>query len=69
MTTELERYELLEDARYRFDFDRRDFLRSAGTGLLVLLVAPRGETQESGRGRGGMERMPDDVNAWLHIDD
>ena len=68
MTTELERYELLEGARYRFDLDRRDFMRGVGTGLLVLLVAPRGEPQESGRGRGGMERMPDDVNAWLHID-
>ncbi len=68
MTVEFERYELIEGARYRFDLDRRDFLRSAGAGLLVLLVAPRGETQESGRGRGGREQLPDDVNAWLHID-
>lgn len=68
MTIELERYELIEGARYRFDLDRRDFLRGAGAGLLVLLVAPRGEAQESGRGRGGREQLPDDVNAWLHID-
>jgi hypothetical protein len=47
MTIELERYELIEGARYRFDLDRRDFLRGAGAGLLVLLVAPRGEAQES----------------------
>jgi isoquinoline 1-oxidoreductase len=68
MTIEFERYELVEDARYHFDFDRRDFLRSAGAGLLVLLVAPRGESQESGRGRSGREQLPEDVNAWLHID-
>jgi CO/xanthine dehydrogenase Mo-binding subunit len=68
MTIELERYELLEGARYRFDLDRRDFLRSASAGLLVLLVTPRADTQESGRGRGGREQLPDDVNAWLHID-
>ena len=37
MTVEFERYELIEGARYRFDLDRRDFLRSAGAGLLVLL--------------------------------
>jgi isoquinoline 1-oxidoreductase len=68
MIPELERYELLEGARYRFDFDRREFLRSTGAGLLVLLVAARAESQESGRGRGSREQLPDDVNAWLHID-
>ena len=68
MTVDLERYELIEGVRYRFDLDRRDFLRSAGAGLLVLLVAARSDAQESGRSRGGMERLPDDVNAWLHID-
>lgn len=68
MTIERERYELLEAARYRFDLDRRDFLRSTGAGLVVLLVSARGEAQESGRGRGGREQLPDDVNAWLHID-
>jgi len=68
MTVDLERYELIEGVRYRFDLDRRDFLRSAGAGLLVLLVAARSDAQESGRSRGGVERLPDDVNAWLHID-
>jgi nicotinate dehydrogenase subunit B len=68
MIVELERYELLEGARYRFDLDRRDFLRSAGTGLLVLLVAPSIDGQESGRGRGGRDQLPADVNAWLHVD-
>ena len=52
MTVEIERYELLEDPRYRFAFDRRDFIKTLGGGLLVLLVAPRLEGQESGRARG-----------------
>jgi CO/xanthine dehydrogenase Mo-binding subunit len=67
MTIEVERYELLEDPRYRFEFDRRDFIKTFGGGLLVLLVSPRLDGQESGRGRGADDRLPADVNAWLHI--
>ena len=67
---ELERYELFEGPRYRFEVDRRDFLKSFSTGLLVLLVVPRdgvlSAQQESGYGGGG-DRTPADVNAWLHI--
>jgi len=67
---ELERYELFEDPLYRFEVDRRDFVKSFGAGLVVLLIAPRdvvhAAQQESGRGGGG-DRMPADVNAWLHI--
>jgi CO/xanthine dehydrogenase Mo-binding subunit len=67
---ELERYELFEGPLYRFEVDRRDFVKSFGAGLLVLLIAPKevvfGAQQESGRGGGG-DRMPADVNAWLHI--
>src|SRR5437773_5415640 len=66
---ELERYELFEGPRYRFELDRRDFLKGFTTGLVVLLIAPRiGAEQESGRGGAG-DRMPADVNAWLHIGD
>jgi isoquinoline 1-oxidoreductase len=67
MIIEIERYELAEDPRYRFEFDRRDFLKTLGGGLLVLLVTPRLDGQESGRARGGDDRLPVDVNAWLHI--
>jgi nicotinate dehydrogenase subunit B len=67
MSVEWDRYELAESARYRFDLDRRDFLRSLGSGMLVLLVASRVEPQESGRTRGGGEQFPDDVGAWLHV--
>jgi nicotinate dehydrogenase subunit B len=66
MDIEIERYELDEKGRYRFDLDRRDFLRAFGSGLVVLLVAPRMEGQESGR--GGREAVPQDVSAWLRID-
>src|SRR5436190_720488 len=66
---ELERYELFEGPRYRFELDRRDFLKGFTTGLVVLLIAPRaGAQQESGRGAGD-DRLPADVNAWLHIED
>src|SRR6266850_1050228 len=63
---EIERYELFENPRYRFDVDRRDFVKTFGAGLLVLLVAGKSGAQESGRGFGG-DRMPADVGAWLHI--
>ena len=67
---DVERYELFEGPLYRFEVDRRDFVKSFGAGLLVLLIAPKevvfGAQQESGRGGGG-DRMPADVNAWLHI--
>src|SRR5215813_3328513 len=65
---EAERYELFEGPRYRFELDRRVFVKTFGAGLLVLLVASnRGHAQESGRGFGGGDRMPSEVGAWLHI--
>jgi len=67
MNVDVERYELTEDPRYRFAFDRRAFIKTLGGGLVVLLAAPRVDAQESGRGRGGDDRTPADVNAWLHV--
>jgi len=67
---EEERYELFEGPRYRFELDRRGFVKSFSAGLLVLLVTSRRSgAQESGRGFGGGDRMPSDVGAWLHIAD
>jgi nicotinate dehydrogenase subunit B len=66
---EVERYELDEAARYRFDVDRREFLRIfsvMGGGLLVIASAP-GSAQESGR--GGQQAVSSDVSAWVHIDE
>src|SRR5262249_18586806 len=56
-----------EGPLYHFEVDRRDFLKTFGGGLVVLLIAPSvAGAQESGRGLGG-DRMPSDVGAWLHV--
>jgi CO/xanthine dehydrogenase Mo-binding subunit len=69
---EPERYELRAGAAYAFDVDRRDFIRTLGGGLAVLLVATRAVAQESGggrRGQPGNDALPSDVAAWLHVDE
>ena len=55
---EFERYELREGPAYRFELDRRDFLKALGGGILVLYLldrdAPEAEAQPpGGRRRGG----------------
>jgi isoquinoline 1-oxidoreductase len=68
---EFERYELFEEPRYRFDLERRDFMRifaAIGGGLLVIAATPDAEAQESGRG-GQAGRVPTTLSAWLHIDE
>ncbi len=67
---EAERYELSEPLRYRFDFDRREFFKRLGGGLVVLCFVVPALGQESGGGRRGGRRggqIPSDINAWLHI--
>lgn len=67
---ELERYELRAAPRYRFASTRRRFLKSLGGGLLVCLVVPRLQAQQQGRRRGrGRPSPPDELSAWLHIDE
>ena len=66
---EVERYELSEPLPYRFEIERRDFMRIfgvMGAGLLVIAHAPA-LGQESGRGQG--REVPRDLSAWLHIDE
>jgi isoquinoline 1-oxidoreductase len=65
---EIERYELSESPRYRFEVERRDFIRLFGGGLLVLVAAPRLIGQESGRGQQGRRDTPE-LAAWIHIDE
>jgi isoquinoline 1-oxidoreductase len=68
---EVERYELSAPAPYRFDLERRDFMRvfaALGGGLLVVVSAPRPLAQESGRG-GQRPAAPRELAAWLHIDE
>jgi isoquinoline 1-oxidoreductase len=65
-TIEPERYEWGEPLPYRFAFGRRGFLQ-AFSGLVVLVVVPRGGAQESGRG-GPAEGQENQLAAWLRID-
>src|SRR5687767_5758126 len=71
-TFEVERYELAEDPRYQFSFDRRQFLKafSAGIALIVPLshlLAQEPESQGES-GRGFSRELPQDVGAWIHVD-
>ncbi|HSC26152.1 MAG TPA: molybdopterin cofactor-binding domain-containing protein [Vicinamibacterales bacterium] len=67
---EVERYELNERAPYRFEVERREFMRifaAMGGGLLVVASVPRAGAQESGRGGQG-RAVPREIAGWLHID-
>ena len=73
---ETERYELFETPSYRFDFDRRFFIKAFGAGIVFIfpfsrtLLAQQDQLGqgESGR-RGGNPSQPNDVGAWIHIDE
>ena len=65
---EVERYELSRPPSYRFELERRDFMRIfavLGGGLLVASVPDAGAQQESG---GGQASVSADVAAWIHVD-
>jgi len=66
---EVERYELFEGPAYRFEVSRRDFFKFAGGGLVILCLLDEAEAQDPARrGRqGGVQ--PQDIGAWLHIDE
>jgi isoquinoline 1-oxidoreductase len=69
--SEIERYELSAPPAWRFDVERREFLRifaAMGGGLAIVVWTPRAAAQESGRG-GQLGSAPRDVSAWLHIDE
>lgn len=76
---EVERYELYERAGYHFQFDRRQFMRTFGAGIVLILplrrlLAQQGQgggglrQGESGRG-GANARLPQDIGAWIHLDE
>ncbi len=65
---ELERYELFAGPAYRFDLERRDFFKLLGGGLVCLLALDHSaDAQESGRGGGRGQGLPQTIGAWLHI--
>jgi isoquinoline 1-oxidoreductase len=65
---EAERYELAELPRYRFELERRDFIRLFGAGLLIAVASGDLIAQESGRAFRRPE-LPKDLAAWLHVDE
>src|SRR5215813_1031799 len=65
-----ERYELFEGPTYNFAFDRRDFIKAFGLGIVFIVRAARIIGQQRGEsGRAGNERLPSDIDAWIHVDD
>jgi isoquinoline 1-oxidoreductase len=72
LVLEVERYELSEAPAYRFDVERREFLRifaAMGGGLAVIVSMPGAAAQrESGVG-AQRNAAPRDVAAWLHVDE
>ena len=70
---EAERYELFEAPAYNFAFDRRDFIKAFGLGIVFIVPVTRALAQQQaqgesgGGGRGG--RMPKEIAAWLYIDE
>jgi CO/xanthine dehydrogenase Mo-binding subunit len=74
---DLERYEFREARQHIFELERRDFFKLFGAGLAVFAVVPR-ETlaqqtnQNFGESGGRIRRgddMPQQISAWLHIDE
>jgi isoquinoline 1-oxidoreductase len=74
MGLEPERYELQVSSQYRFDLNRRQFIKAVGGGIVVFLVLHDCEVlaqQESGapgrRDGGSGQGLPQEIGAWLHI--
>jgi isoquinoline 1-oxidoreductase len=70
---EVERYELFEAPNYNFQFDRRDFIKAFGLGIVFIVPAAQAFAQQRGQGesgRGGSnQNLPNDIDAWIHIDE
>jgi nicotinate dehydrogenase subunit B len=70
---ETERYELFEKPGYQFHFDRRDFIKAFGAGIVFIVPLTRALAQQRGQGESGRgagsERQPNDIGAWIHIDE
>jgi len=71
LSLDFERYELHDDPTFCHEWDRREFLRTLGGGILVCLVSSELlAMQQPGqrRGRGGIGgSAPQDISAWIHI--
>jgi isoquinoline 1-oxidoreductase len=72
---EVERYELFAGPTYNFNFNRRQFLKAFSGGIALIVPVSnviartlQQEQGESGGGRGN-QRVPNDIGAWIHIDE
>jgi len=68
---EQERYELFAGPTYNFNFNRRQFLKafSGGIALIVPVSNLLAQQDQGESGRRGNERVPDEIGAWIHIDE
>lgn len=68
---EAERYELFAAPGYRFQFDRREFIKTFGLGILFVVPLTRAFPQQQDEsGRGGLDNnLPNNIGAWIHIDE
>jgi isoquinoline 1-oxidoreductase len=71
---EQERYELFAGPLYNFNFNRRQFLKAFSGGIALIvpvsnLIAHTLHQDQGESGRRGNERVPDDIGAWIHIDE
>jgi nicotinate dehydrogenase subunit B len=67
---EPERYEFREAPIHHFAFDRRDFFKFFGAGIMVFAAANDAlALQESGGGarQNHSDDLPKEITAWLHI--
>ncbi len=68
---EPERYELQAAPAFHFELDRREFFKALGGGVFVFILLDSVLAQESGAGRrrGAGDRTPQELGAWLHIEE
>jgi isoquinoline 1-oxidoreductase len=67
---EPERYELYRGPAYRFDMNRRDFIKLLGGGLVVVITFRAATAAAQGPAGGGLpagEPPPADLAAWLQV--
>ena len=66
---EPERYEFREKPIHRFDFERRDFFKILGAGIMVFAVAKNVPATQESRGgrRNSQDELPQEITAWLHV--
>lgn len=67
--SELQQHEAISRLAHIFDFDRRNFFKLFGAGLLVGIPLNRVMAQESGRSSHQGHEIPQNLDSWLHIDE